>query len=198
MTATNIAHRECIIEHCTQNQNRINATTGYCLNHYRRWKRYGDPMQFYRSSGDTAAERFWSLTKPDGDCIIWQGSKNRKGYGRKKYDGTQRLVHHIAWHLTYGVYPKDCLLHSCDRPSCVNPKHLREGDHWENVRDRQSRQRQARGERHPFAKLTESQVRVIKGRLAQKERMTDIARDIGIGPTAIFAIKHGLSWSHIE
>ncbi len=96
MTATNIAHRECIIEHCTQNQNRINATTGYCLNHDRRWKRYGDPMQFYRSSGDTAAERFWSLTKPDGDCIIWQGSKNRKGYGRKKYDGTQRLVHHIA------------------------------------------------------------------------------------------------------
>lgn len=191
--------RICIIPHCGVSV-RV-SLNGYCLNHYRRWKRYGNPLQFYKTLGDTPAERFWSVVKKDGGsdgCWIYQGRLQKKGYGRRKYLGSMRLTHHIAWHLTYGEFPQDCLLHSCDNPPCVNPKHLSEGDHYDNVRDRQSRQRQSRGESHPHAKLKETDIPLIRAALARKERATDIARRYDVFPTTILGIKHGITWKHIE
>lgn len=199
MTNQIIPQRVCSIANCGVTK-RVQARSGYCLNHHRRWLRYGNPLQFYQSFGDTAADRFWSRVTNTSDpnaCWEWQGKRERKGYGRKKYDGNMHLAHHIAWHLTYGVFPTEDLLHSCDNPPCVNPNHLREGSHYDNVRDRQEKQRQARGDRHPFSILSEADIPIIRQRLAAGHKMTEIAPDFNIGSTAIFAIKHGLTWKHV-
>ena len=45
---------------------------------------------------------------------------------------------HVGWYLTYGEWPK-YLCHRCDRPACVNPDHLFEGDHNVNQYDRKAK-----------------------------------------------------------
>jgi DNA invertase Pin-like site-specific DNA recombinase len=49
-------------------------------------------------------------------------------------------------------------LHSCDKPGCVNPKHLRLGSQADNMADKKRRGRQAFGVRHGMAKLKVSDV----------------------------------------
>ena len=80
-----------------------------------------------------AAHRFWPKIRRDGACLVWTAYKNRKGYGEFSISPSQSaLAHRVAWFLTYGYWPTDCLLHSCDTPACVNPEHLREGSRTEN------------------------------------------------------------------
>lgn len=189
---------ECAVKTCEKPKYRHEQ---YCLNHWRRFKRYGDPLRFYDSYGDSLAERFWSqvnVTADERKCWVWTGRTERKGYGRKKFDGKYRLAHHIAWFLAYRTFPDDCLLHSCDNPPCVNPRHLSEGTHYDNVADRQKKRRQARGERIGKAKLTSSEVRRIRVELAKGRFQKDIAKDFHVYATTICNINTGTTWSHVK
>jgi hypothetical protein len=81
------------------------------------------------------------------ECWPWQGRTNPQGYGVVSYTTTpgvytSALAHRVAYVLTYGGIPSDtCILHSCDNPSCVNPRHTRIGTHLENSRDERERGR---------------------------------------------------------
>ncbi len=62
-------------------------------------------------------------------------------------DGKYRLAHQVAYEIHSGpVQEGMCVLHSCDEPSCVNPDHLRQGTHQENMSD-MSRRRRSRASR---------------------------------------------------
>lgn len=91
---------------------------------------------------------FWSLVDktpgygPQGECWLWKGIQHGKygyyGYIRKVLERT----HRISYFLTHGVCPKELhVLHSCDIPLCVNPKHLRLGTPANNAEDRVLRKR---------------------------------------------------------
>ena len=88
------------------------------------------------------AERFWGNVRKTNSCWLWIGCSNPLGYGTTsvKINGkhTNKLTHHIAFFLTYGRWPR-YLMHSCDTPRCVNPKHLTEGSHRQNMQDAYSR-----------------------------------------------------------
>lgn len=200
MTNESVPQRACSVANC-KSTIRVYANPQYCLSHWRRWKRYGDPTQFYNSFGDTPAERFWSqvaLTADDSRCWLWTGKVQRKGYPRRKYAGGMYLGHHIAWHLTYGRFPQgEVLRHKCDNPRCVNPKHLVEGTSLQNVEDRQLRNRQAKGSRIACARLKESDIPFIRKALAEGIEMPIIAKQFNVGPTAIHSIKRGITWSHV-
>lgn len=54
-----------------------------------------------------------------------------------------------------------------------------------------------KGENHPMSKLTESEVKVIKARISQGDKLTYIAEDFGVSVQHISDIKLGKKWGNI-
>lgn len=140
--------------------------------------------------------------EPTGECIDWPWGTNSYGYGRIAVDGVQRLVTHIvleAVGLPRPPAPADRALHSCDRPLCVAPWHLRWGTQRQNAEDAISRGRVhppvLSGEAHGRARLTYEQVTTIRRRAAAGATRAALAREYGVGRTTIRHIITGRNWS---
>jgi hypothetical protein len=85
------------------------------------------------------------VIKSDGGCWIWSGAKNRKGYGRFRFEGRNRYAHQVAYIIAHGSIPTGSIVcHTCDVPACVNPMHLYAGSHRDNATDRSTRGRHGR------------------------------------------------------
>lgn len=97
------------------------------------------------------AARFWRNVARGANevCWPWTGFA-RRGYGWF-YDrlGTKKVyrrAHRVAWELVHGDVPAGGVVcHRCDNPLCCNPMHLFVGSHADNVADKMSKGRQARG-----------------------------------------------------
>jgi len=73
-----------------------------------------------------AQARFWSNVQAGEGCWNWKLSKDRDGYGHFKYNGKTRSAHRIAYELSVGPIPEGMQVdHTCHRPACCNPRHLR-------------------------------------------------------------------------
>lgn len=195
----------CTVSDCENPQ----LARGWCHKHYQRWYRNnkgGDPssrrttrpVQYVRDP--LIQERnFWkkvARTDPN-DCWPWTGKKSSSGYGRFRMDGQTQTASRVALFYATGRMPKNCVLHSCDNPPCVNPKHLREGSHKDNAKDRGERNRTARGDKIPSSVLTEARVLIIKERLTRGDKVGVIARDEGVDSSTISNIRRGRTWKHI-
>lgn len=146
-------------------------------------------------------ERFWSkvaVTANPDKCWEWQASTGHFGYGWIAWGKRPEHAHRVSWLLTYGEIPDRLfVLHSCDNPSCVNPKHLFLGTHLDNARDKEAKGRHipAKGERHGCSKLTRIQVeeirmRYIPGKVTQKM----LAKEYGVTQAMIGNIVRGDNW----
>jgi hypothetical protein len=145
--------------------------------------------------------RFWKYVNKNGPngCWIWQGSKDKLGYGRFNPGKPSRpfLIHHFAWNEIYGRFPKDCLLHHCDNPSCCNPDHLFEGSRKDNVDDMIAKGRMPRGEKRGHAKLNPRKVLRILQLVKSERSMCSIARQYNVSHHVICGIRDGVRWTHI-
>jgi len=90
-------------------------------------------------------------------CIDWGGTISPKGYGYAYIDGRPRRVNRWAYEKFNGPIPDVAwVLHTCDRPQCINPLHLYAGDAKQNAKDRDSRLRNHNANKthcssgHPF------------------------------------------------
>jgi hypothetical protein len=97
--------------------------------------------------GRPLAERVRLQTERRGpdECWPWIGSHDRNGYGHLTRFGKQVRAHRVAWELANGREPRGCICHSCDNPACVNPAHLWEGSHADNMRDMHAKRRHPGG-----------------------------------------------------
>lgn len=151
----------------------------------------------------TVDERFWNkvdIKEPD-ECWIWKGAKLRDGYGSFILDTkTKKMIqaHRYSYitHYKTIILPIDFVCHKCDNSSCVNPYHLFIGTHRENMKDRQDKGRQARGEKISILKVEE--VKQIKSLISNKTPRRKIAKMFGVGSTCITDIATGRSWSWVE
>jgi len=97
------------------------------------------------------------------ECWPWLAAVNAKGYGVIRDEDTMRLAHRIAWVFENGSIPDGlCVLHSCDTPACVNPKHLFLGTNMDNTTDMIQKGRMAVGSKIKSSVLTDDDVREIR------------------------------------
>lgn len=131
---------------------------------------------------------------PSG-CIEWRGSYVWDGYGQISWNYKKYRVHRLSYELNVGPIPEGHVVrHKCDNPKCINPDHLCTGTVSQNNKDCKDRGRNARGERHHGAKLTERQVLEI---YHSKMSNIKLAKIYGVTEMTTGRIKRGLLWSHV-
>jgi hypothetical protein len=76
------------------------------------------------------------------ECIEWEWTRSKAGYGQTYWDGKREYAHRAVWMMLYGpIPPKHVVRHRCDNPPCINPDHLILGTQADNMQDCTSRGR---------------------------------------------------------
>src|SRR3990167_7108208 len=143
-------------------------------------------------------KRFWSKVKKTSHCWIWTAHRNNKGYGLFGMNKTMRSAHRVSYEFLIGEIPeKMCVLHRCDNPPCVNPRHLFLGTVAENNADmiKKGRARKVRGEKHPASKMTDLKVRQARAMyLTGRFTMRSLSEKFGISHTPMILIINRITW----
>lgn len=139
---------------------------------------------------------FWSnvFRRRDSECWPWLGVTS-KGYGKLSLNGKRYRATHIALFIKNGTWPTAHALHSCDNPICVNPAHLREGTHQENMAEAWGRKRFPKGEDRNFAKLTNEQVLEIQRR--SHDPLDLLAKEFDVSFNTVWRIRVGQTWRDV-
>lgn len=158
-----------------------------------------DELQSFIDGSYWDRERFWDRVdkKEPDDCWLWTGATARN-YGILTINYKSYYAHRLAWTLTYGPIRKNLhVLHHCDQPKCVNPKHLFLGSHADNMADMVKKDRQAKGELHSKTKLTDDNVREIHRLYSEGVKQNIIAQKFNMSVSSIYNIVKGRRWKHI-
>lgn len=147
-----------------------------------------------RKLEDSFFDRVGSKTKQG--FILWKGNLTNKGYGC--LGGP--LAHRIAYELLVGPFPESAhVLHRCDNPPCINPVHLFLGTNNDNIDDKISKNRQAKGEAIGSSKLTEAMVISIRRRFSENESAQgELADEFKLSQSAVSKIVNRKLWKHIH
>lgn len=70
--------------------------------------------------------RFVAKLRKEGDCWVWIGYRDEKGYGQFKWRRRAYWAHRVAYATFVGDIPAGMSVdHGCLNPPCCNPDHLR-------------------------------------------------------------------------
>jgi hypothetical protein len=153
--------QSCSIENC---ENKY-ASKGFCHKHYDKNKRLGDPLAGKHSQNKAGSKEYISENSEIdiNNCWIWKKFKNNKGYGMSGLKGKSIRAHRLSYLTFVGEIPNNLfVLHNCDNPACVNPKHLFLGTQEDNMKDKVNKNRQAKGEDNGSSKLVQEEVDEIR------------------------------------
>ena len=169
-----------------------------------------------RPSGQTPVEAFkWYMPEDppliigfppeEQPCWDWRGEVMNKGYGIIRFNSGLRILAHRMSHVIFtgGIPDELGVLHSCDRPICVQPAHLHTGTQKVNMDEAIERERwnpaqnagRDYGERHHLAKLTEDDVRLIRSRVLSQRKLAAI---FGVTRKTIEQVQSGRTWRHVR
>lgn len=139
----------------------------------------------------------------DRECWMW-GRSTSSGYGCLTLNRKTVRAHRLAFAISRGTPEQDLreVCHACDEPLCVNPDHLFEGTHGDNVRDAVAKGRAVPprcvrlGESNPSSRLAESEVQIIRTRAMSGERQASIAAAFGVSQSTVSDIVCRRTWGH--
>lgn len=131
-------------------------------------------------------------------CWPWTGATNEDGYGLLHVDGRVERAHRIALALAGRPAPSAIdVLHECDNPPCVNPRHLHHGTALENMAEARARGRTNRGERNGTAKLTATDVTEMRRLRAAGASYDELCDRYGVGKSTVSRIILRRAWTHV-
>lgn len=178
---------------------------GLCNAHYRRFKRHGDPLAGIRPRrphGLSESEAFaWFMPDdPPAPDICWDWTAStHKGYGQFSMWINGKSIPIPAHQASYRKFVAPIpvgteILHSCDRPVCVQPAHLSPGAHAQNMREASERGMVATGIHNGRAKLTEADVMWIRNSTLTQQAIADI---LGVNNSLVSMIRQRKRWAHL-
>jgi hypothetical protein len=118
-------------------------------------------------------------------CWHWTGGMQKNGYGWLKVFGKNELAHRFSYSLYNGpLLLGQEIMHSCDVRHCVNPAHLKQGSHAENMADAVLRGRVRKGAAHPMygksnPRPKQSNKVIVLGRIYDSQKQAE--RHLGLG-----------------
>jgi hypothetical protein len=141
-------------------------------------------------------DRFEKYIIKDGDCWLWSGCKDKDGYGVFYYNGGARRAHRIAFELyKKELTPGLVMCHGCKNKNCVAPEHLEEGTLEKNMQDKWRDNTMPAGEKAYNAKLTQSQVLIIRN---SDKSNNDLSTEYNVTAGYIRNIKAGRAWQWLK
>ena len=142
--------------------------------------------------------RYWKYVRKTPRCWYWTGAKTGKGYGLIHAGGKVHYAHRVAAYLSGMKFDARLeICHRCDRPSCVNPKHLFVGTHADNMRDAKEKGLMHLGEAHGMAKLNRRDVKAIR-LLYPRFTELQIAKFFNITRGCVSDIRRGRNWGWLK
>jgi hypothetical protein len=132
---------------------------------------------------------------PFSGCWLWTGALDGGGYGigTKSHDAIR--AHRLSFEAFHGPLDGGHVCHTCDVRSCVNPAHLFSGTAQDNMTDKTIKGRQALGDGHGMAKITEAIALAI---MKSTGTLRSQAELYGISTTQVSNIRTGKSWKHLH
>lgn len=139
----------------------------------------------------------WEVNE-NGCHICTSHSLRKDGYMYIMRDAKRVPIHRHVYEHHYGKITTkgNVVRYSCDQRNCINPRHLSEGTHRDNVNDMMSRNRQAKGEEASNARISEHDAKMIKY-FYKGWKHAEIAELYPIEQGQVNCIRRGASWSHI-
>jgi len=150
---------------------------------------------------EEARERFFKYVNKTDTCWLWIGNCQNTGHGQFKYNGKPVLAHRFSWLLAGNTIPEGmCICHAphsiCGHRTCVNPQHLRVDTMAANNRDKIADGTTNRGTKSPKCRLTEEQVREIRRRGTENQRI--LGEEFGVSHKTIHGIIHRRNWAWLD
>lgn len=132
---------------------------------------------------------------PSG-CWEWNKSVASSGYGQIRFNYKNLRANRASYLAFKGDIPEGMVVrHTCDNKLCINPDHLVLGSCKQNSQDMVDRNRQAKGELNGRCKLSEADVKEIKGsNLSYRQ----LANKFGISKGHAHRVKNGIAWSFLK
>lgn len=159
---------------------------------------------------EASEKRFLAKLDKSGDCWLWKAAKTRGGYGHFRINtpkGWIMLRAHVYSHWRYnsGSGEGNEVMHSCDNPSCCNPKHLSLGTTKQNQEDSISKGRNAKGlnsvsnkHKEEGRPLDEDKVKSIFKLFEEGYNQRQIAEMIDIHFVNVNRVLKGKTWTWVE
>ena len=148
-------------------------------------------------------DRFWSKIKfPNdlNDCWLFNSFHDKDGYVFFWWNNKRIASHRFSYIIHHQNETISDLLvcHSCDNPSCVNPKHLFVGDAIDNMIDRDAKNRNIKGQQVNTSIVTEEKLYNLIENINNKNITTikDAATFLQIKEQETLKIINGKSWLH--
>lgn len=133
-----------------------------------------------------------SRTEKVGACRLFTGPTDKSGHPRVWDPRNKCMIggHRFSYELSKGPIPEGhVILHSCNNPACMAPRHLSAGTQADNMQQKFVENR---------SNVTKLTPRKVKNILSSPDTCANLGRKYKVAAATISNIKNGNSWSHIS